>query len=329
MIIARTPLRISFLGGGSDYLEHFKENGGAVLGTAIDKYAYISAAPYLQAFHGFKYKLSYSSVEVVNSINEIKHPLIRESIRLACPNLELELHYIADLPARTGLGSSSSFLVAMLQALHGLQSNFVSAKQLADEAIDIERNILKEAGGYQDQIMAAYGGINLVEFSGNGKYSIHQLPISPERRNMMDQHCLILYTGIHRNSFEISMPQLQLTNEGKNAEPLNALVKLAREGADFLASDKPIAQFGEFLNQGWTLKKQLGDITLPEIDEAYSQALEHGAIGGKLLGAGKGGFILLWAAPENHSRIINGISRRMPQLKIKTGAPGATVIHSL
>lgn len=329
MIIARAPVRISFLGGGTDYLPHFKKNGGAVLGTAVDKYAYITAAPYLQTFHGHHYKLSYSKIETADNIDEIKHPLLREAIRMACPDMELELHYIADLPAKTGLGSSSSFLVATLQSLHGLSSNDTSAQQLAEEAIHIERHILKEPGGYQDQVMAAFGGFNLVEFSGEGKFTVNNLSLPPERQQSINEHCLILYTGVNRNSFEVSKTQMEKTNDGSNADTLNKLADLARQGAEFLVSDKPLIEFGELLNEGWNLKQKLGDINFPEADRAYEEALKLGATGGKLLGAGKGGFVLLWAPPETHQEIIGGISNRMPALQIKAGAAGSTIIHDM
>jgi D-glycero-alpha-D-manno-heptose-7-phosphate kinase len=327
MIISRAPLRVSFLGGGSDFPAHFEKHGGTVLATAIDKYVYVTVGPYDSRFHGNSYKLAYSKTEEASRITDIQHPAIRETIRLACPDRELELHHIADLPARTGLGSSSSFVVAMLQALAGFRGQSISPDRLARDAIDIERHVLAEAGGVQDQILAAYGGFNLVHFSHRGDFEVQRVPLSPARLAQIESHCLLLYTGITRNSYDVLAEQSRKTSEGKITQLLCAMAELARQGADYLCSERPILRFGELLHEGWKLKQQVSSLSLPVIDELYGKALALGATGGKLLGAGRGGFLLLWAPPECHAAIVAATNGLAP-LRIRVAAPGATIIHT-
>ena len=329
MIIARVPFRVSFLGGGSDFLPHFRKHGGAVLATAIDSYVYVTVAPYKGTFHGSRYKLAYSRMEQVSELDDIEHPAIREAIRFACPSVDLELHHISDLPACTGLGSSSSFVVGMLQALYGLQNRMVPTHQLASEAIRIEREILRETGGYQDQVLAAYGGINLVEFADGGQFVVRRLPIARERVAEIERHCLLLYTGVRRNSFDVLGEQSRRNGNGQNTNTLDQLAELAREGARLLVGNAPLTGFGELLHEGWQLKKQLADVSLPEIDEAYERARAAGASGGKVLGAGKGGFLLLWAPPDRHEDVVQAVDGGMTPMRIGINAPGATLIHSL
>lgn len=328
MIITRAPLRVSFLGGGSDFPGHFREHGGAVLATAIDQYVYVTVSPFDYRFHGNRYKFAYSRTEVVDSIDDIEHPAIRESVRLVGLKPGLEMHTIADLPARTGLGSSSTFVVAMLRALYAFQGRLVSTRQLAREAIRVERDILAEAGGYQDQVLAAYGGLNLVEFSGGGDFEVVRMPVSCERLRQMEEHCILLYTGIRRNSFEALARQQQRSHTGRDDKHLCALASLARDGAQFLASPKPLREFGEILHENWTIKKKVLDASLPVIDEAYETARANGAVGGKILGAGQGGFLLLWAPPECHPAILRKVGDSMQPLTVSFNAPGATIIHT-
>jgi D-glycero-alpha-D-manno-heptose-7-phosphate kinase len=326
MIITRSPLRVSFLGGGSDFPSHFRTHGGAVLATAIDRHAYVTVAPLSGRFHSCRYKLAYSKVEVAASLNDIHHPAIRECIRLACPDEELEMHYAADLPAGTGLGSSSSFVVALLQALHGFRSHLVAMEQLAREAIDIERVKLAEPGGIQDQILAAYGGFNLITFSGENGFEVQRLPLSQRRLQEIEEHCLLLYTGMIRNSGEVLTEQARRNSEGSNVKLLCSLAELAHRGAEHIASDRPVLDFGHLLHEGWLIKKQLAPLSLPQIDRIYETALKLGATGGKLLGAGRGGFLLVWAPPEKHAAIAEAADQMAP-LRIRVATSGTTIIH--
>jgi len=327
MIITRSPLRVSFLGGGSDFPSHFRVHGGAVLATAIDRYAYVTVAPLSGRFHGCRYKLAYSKVEVASSLDEIRHPAIREGIRLACPDAELEMHYVADLPAGTGLGSSSSFVVALLQALYGFRNRLVAMEQLAREAIQIERVELAEPGGVQDQILAAYGGFNLITFSGENDFEVQRIPLSQGRLHEIEDHCLLLYTGLARNSGEVLTEQSRRNSDGSNAKSLCSLADLARQGAEHIASDRPILDFGHLLHEGWLIKKRLAPLSLPQIDRIYERALELGATGGKLLGAGRGGFLLVWAPAEKHAAIAEAAEQMTP-LRIRVATSGATIIHA-
>jgi len=235
------------------------------------------------------------------------------------------MHVMADLPARTGLGSSSSFVVAMLQALHSHCGRFRSARDLADEAIVIEREILAEAGGWQDQIIAAHGGLALINFERDGSYNVRQLSLPAERVRSLEEHLLLVYTGIQRDSS--SVLGKKTANHGQRSQVLARLSDLARLGADILASDRPVTQFGKLLHTGWELKKQSGAITLPEIDRWYESGLRAGATGGKLLGAGQGGFLLFVAEPRFHDDIRKALGGR-PAVRIRVNAPGAQVIFS-
>jgi D-glycero-alpha-D-manno-heptose-7-phosphate kinase len=325
MVISRAPVRVSFLGGGSDFPEHFHKHGGAVLSTAINRYAYVTAQPFLQEYFDHRIRLAYRRSEAVNDVSEIQHPAIRATLRKLGLEAGLEMHVMADLPARTGLGSSSSFVVAMLQALHSHCGRFRSARDLADEAIVIEREILAEAGGWQDQIIAAHGGLALINFERDGSYNVRQLSLPAERVRSLEEHLLLVYTGIQRDSS--SVLGKKTANHGQRSQVLARLSDLARLGADILASDRPVTQFGKLLHTGWELKKQSGAITLPEIDRWYESGLRAGATGGKLLGAGQGGFLLFVAEPRFHDDIRKALGGR-PAVRIRVNAPGAQVIFS-
>lgn len=327
MIITRTPLRMSFLGGGSDFEEHFVEHGGAVLSTALHEFVYVTVSPVREEFHRCRYKLAYSRVEKAEGVDDIQHPAMREAIRMSGHPDGLEIHTVADLPASTGLGSSSSFVTGMLQALQAHQGRFAAPEPLARDAIRIERDILGEAGGIQDQVAAAYGGFNLIEFGADPRFHVTRLALSPSRLREIEAHCLLLYTGITRNSFEVHADP---SNEAPSTDPVAArceMSALAHRGARLLAEGAPLHQFGELLHEGWIIKRSSTRASLPEIDKAYALAREAGATGGKLLGAGQGGFLLIWAAPERHAAIRAAAGGLAP-LDVRINAPGATVIHA-
>lgn len=326
MVISRAPIRVSFLGGGTDFPDHFRQHGGAVLATAINRYAYVTVQPFLAEYFDHKIRLAYRRSEAVNTTAEIQHPAIRAALEKLGISSGIEMHVMADMPARTGLGSSSSFVVAMLQALHAHCGRFRSARDLSDEAIEIERVILREAGGWQDQIIAAHGGLSLVTFNRDGGYHTMQVPLSAERVHALEEHMLLVYTEIQRDSFSV-LGQKGPAAPADKSKILSRMSDLAQLGVDYLGSDRPIARFGELLNAGWELKKQAGSVTLPEIDAWYQAGLRAGATGGKLLGAGQGGFLLFIAEPRYHDAIRKAIGGR-PTVKVKVNAPGAQIIFS-
>lgn len=325
MVISRAPIRVSFLGGGTDFPDHFRQHGGAVLCTAINRYAYVTVQPFLQEYFDHKIRLSYRRSEAVNKTQDIQHPAIRAALEKLGLSSGLEMHVMADMPARTGLGSSSSFVVAMLQALHAHCGRFRSARDLADEAIELERNILKEAGGWQDQIIAAHGGFSLITFGKDGRYHVMQVPLSAERIHALEEHMLLVYTEIQRDSFSVLGQKSPCGND--KAKVLSKMADLANLGVDYLSSDRPIARFGELLDAGWKLKKQAGAVSLPEIDAWYEAGLKAGATGGKLLGAGQGGFLLFIAEPKYHEAIRKAVGVR-PTTKVRVNAPGAQIIFT-
>jgi D-glycero-alpha-D-manno-heptose-7-phosphate kinase len=327
MVISRAPVRVSFLGGGSDFPDHFQHHGGAVLATAINRYAYVTVQPFLQEYFDHRIRLAYRRSEAVNTTAEIQHPAIRAALEKLGLASGLEMHVMADLPARTGLGSSSAFVVAMLQALHAHCGRFRSTRDLALEAIDVERNILQEAGGWQDQIIAAHGGFSLITFGRDGSYNAMQVPLSTDRIRALEEHMLLVYTEIQRDSFSVLGQSASTHAAIDKSRILTRLSELAELGVDYLASDRPISRFGELLHAGWELKKQAGAVTLPQIDAWYSAGRHAGATGGKLLGAGQGGFLLFIAEPRYHEAIRRAVGG-CPTVKVRINAPGAQIIFS-
>ncbi len=325
MIITQAPVRISFLGGGSDFPEHFATHGGAVLATSIDRFAYVTVQRFHDEFFDHKLRIAYRKTEAPHNAAEIEHPAIRACFQKLKIDEGTELHHMADLPARTGLGSSSTFVVAMLQALHAYQGRFRAPEALAEEAIEVERHILHEAGGFQDQIMAAYGGICLIHFDRIGKFRVTQLPLPRPRIEDLQNHMLLMYTGIQRDSYTVLKRQVERTAD--NCDLLCRMSRLAEEGAEVIADGHPVSRFGELLHESWELKRQLSDISLPVIDEAYEVGMRAGASGGKLLGAGQGGFLLFIARPERHDAIRAALSC-MLSMHVGINAPGSRVIFA-
>ena len=325
MVISRAPIRVSFLGGGSDFPAHFQQHGGAVLTTAINRYAYVTVQPFLQEYFDHKIRLAYRRSEAVNSPAEIQHPAIRATLKKLGLSSGLEMLVMADLPARTGLGSSSSFVVAMLQALHAHCGRFRSARDLADEAIEIERGLLNEAGGWQDQVIAAHGGFSLITFGRDRSYHVAPVPLTTERIRALEEHLLLVYTEIQRDSADVLRQPSPVPAD--RAVLVSRMADLAQLGVDYLASDRPIARFGELLHAGWELKKRASAATLPQIDAWYQAGLNAGATGGKLLGAGQGGFLLFLAAPRYHEAIRRAVGAR-PAIQVRVNAPGAQIIFS-
>ena len=302
MIISRTPFRISFFGGGTDYPAWFRENGGAVLSTAIDKYCYISCR-YLPQFFEHKYRIVYSKIENTKVVREIEHPAVRAVLTWLKCDKGLEIHHDGDLPARSGLGSSSSFTVGLINAIMALSGKYISSAELADCAIHIEQNILKENVGSQDQIAVAYGGFNRVEFKTVGTYDVTSIILPSERRQMLESHLMLFFTGLSRFSSDVEKTKI---DNYKNREvELRKMAEMVSEAMDILnGPDRYLLEFGKLLDEGWRYKKSLSDkVSMPVIDQIYDAALKAGAIGGKILGAGGGGFLLLFAPSENQPRV--------------------------
>jgi D-glycero-alpha-D-manno-heptose-7-phosphate kinase len=326
MLIARAPLRISFFGGGTDYPEYFLNHGGAVLATAIDKFCYLTASPFPSHLFDYIIRLSYRQVELVKSVHDIEHNVYRECLKFCGLDRDIELHNVADLPAFTGLGSSSTFTVALLHALHSFKGEFVRPLDLAYEAIYIERHILQDRVGCQDQLMAAVGGFNLVEFRTEEDIIVHRVPLSPQRLAEFEQHILVVFTGIKRKAANVVAQQLEKVSD--NITTLKQMRKMVDQGWDILTSNQPLSAFGELLDQAWNAKRSLSQvISNSHIDQMYRQGKEAGAWGGKLLGAGAGGFLLFVAPPEKHEQ-IRQVFANHPCLQVKINASGSEIIFS-
>tara|TARA_Y100000748_G_scaffold296749_1_gene289941 strand:+ start:101 stop:1087 length:987 start_codon:yes stop_codon:yes gene_type:complete len=302
MIINKTPFRISFFGGGTDYPVWFKKNKGAVISTTIDKYCYLTCRK-LPPFFDHKHHIVYSKDEKVNNADEIQHPAVREIFKYMSVNEGLEIHYDADLPARSGLGSSSSFTVGLLHTLYALNGVNKTEKQLAEEAIEVEQNIIKENVGSQDQIAAAYGGLNKIDFYHDGTFNVTNIKISKDRLNDLQSHILFFFTGISRIASSIAGEQIKKTNSIKSE--LTSIYNMVDEGFEILTNENtPITQFGKLLHESWLIKRGLTNkISNNQIDAMYAAALEAGGIGGKITGAGGGGFMMVFAEPAYHDKI--------------------------
>ena len=296
MIITRTPFRVSFFGGGTDYPVWFEDNGGAVLGTTIDKYCYITCR-YLPPFFEHKSRIVYAKTEQVNRTAEIEHPSVRECLRFMKVRRGVEIHYDGDLPARTGLGSSSSFTVGLLHTLYALKGTMATKKQLALDAIQIEQDILRESVGCQDQTFAAFGGLNLIRFGGADKIQLQPVTLPASRLRAFQKHLMLFFTGFSRYASEVAAEQIKETpNKRRELKSMRGMVD---EGLRILNSNADLSDIGKLLHENWMIKRTLSSkISTSPIDEIYEAAQEAGAIGGKLLGAGGGGFVLIFARPE-------------------------------
>lgn len=296
MIITKTPFRMSFFGGGTDMESFFKQYGGAVLSTTFDKYCYVNVR-HLPRFFDYSTELSYSKTERVTEIDDIQHPAIRNAMKML-DMYEIRLTYEADLPARSGLGTSSSFAVGMLNAFYALKGKYADKKKLADEAIYLERTLCNEAGGWQDQIAAAYGGINRINFNTDGTYDVVPIIIHPERKKQLNGNLMMFFTGFTR--FSSDMQKANALGYAEKVLQLQQMYALV-DDAEKILEDKnaDLDDFGRLLDQTWRLKRQTGGaITTDSIDALYEKGIKAGAIGGKLLGAGGGGFLVFYVQPE-------------------------------
>jgi len=302
MIITRTPFRISFFGGGTDFPAWYEENGGAVISTTINKYCYINCR-ILPPFFEHKHKIVYSKQEIANEIDEIIHPSVRETLRFMHIADGISFHHDGDLPAMSGLGSSSAFTVGLLHALYALSGKIVSKKRLAMEAIHIEQAMIKEKVGSQDQVAAAFGGFNRIEFKSRHNIEVQPIIMDRETFQGFQDHFMLFFTGVTRSASRIESDKMNNITDRKNE--LKTMLDMVQEAFCLLAEGETgFTGFGKLLNECWKLKKSLsGKVSNPYIDTIYETAMKNGAIGGKILGAGGGGFILFFARPEDKEQL--------------------------
>ena len=306
MIISRTPFRISFFGGGTDYPAWYMENGGAVLSTTIDKYCYINCR-YLPPFFAYNYLIRYVLREETKTIAKIKHPSVKECLKFLNINRGIEMVHTADIPALSGIGSSSAFTVGFLNSLYALKGQIITKRQLALDAIHVEQDLIKENVGSQDQTAAAFGGFNKIDFGGKEKILVQPITINEEKLNLLQDHLMLFFTGYSRNASDIAAEQIKQT-PSKDKE-LRVMREMVDEAINILnGSPDGIYDFGRLLNETWQLKRSLTHlISNNQIDDIYEQALKAGAIGGKLCGAGGGGFILFFVPPEKQKYVKDSL----------------------
>lgn len=323
MIITKTPFRMSFFGGGTDIEDYFKYNKGAVLSTTFDKYCYVNVR-HLPRFFDWSTELTYSKVERVNSVEDIEHPAIRNAMKMLDMH-EIRLTYEADLPARSGLGTSSSFVVGMLNAFYALKGKYADKKRLADEAIYLERVLCNEAGGWQDQIAASFGGLNRINFNSNG-YEVLPIIISSERKKQLNNNLLMFFTGFTRFSSDIQ--KANLADKERKITRLREMYELVDEAERILVNrSTDLDDFGRLLDTTWKLKRATGSaVSTDRIDLIYEAAIKAGALGGKLLGAGGGGFLLFYVAPERQQAVCQAMKDLM-YIPFSFEDGGTKVIH--
>lgn len=323
MIITKTPFRMSFFGGGTDMEEFFNEYGGAVLSTTFDKYCYVNVR-HLPRFFDYENELTYSKIEKTKEVDEIQHPAIRNAMKMLDMH-EIRLTYEADLPARSGLGTSSSFAVGMLNAFYALKGKYADKKRLADDAIYLERVLCNEAGGWQDQIAAAYGGLNRINFNSNG-YEVLPIIISPDRKKQLNNNLMMFFTGFTRFSSEVQ--KANASDKKDKTAQLKEMLSLV-DDAEKILTDKTVDlnEFGRLLDHTWKLKRQTGAaVSTDNIDVLYDKGIKAGALGGKLLGAGGGGFLVFYVEPEYQKQVKEAMSELLyVPFEFENG--GTRVIH--
>lgn len=323
MIITKTPFRMSFFGGGTDMPSFFQKNGGAVLSTTFDKYCYVNVR-HLPRFFDYSTELSYSKTERVTSVQDIQHPAIRNAMKFLDMH-EIRLTYEADLPARSGLGTSSSFAVGMLNAFYALKGKYADKKKLADEAIYLERELCQEAGGWQDQIAASFGGFNRINFTDEG-YEVLPLIISPKRKKQLNQNLMMFFTGFTRFSSDVQ--KANAAGKVDKTAQLKEMLSLV-DDAEKVLTDKAVDldEFGRMLDHTWKLKRQTGNaVSTNNIDILYDKGIKSGALGGKLLGAGGGGFLVFYVQPEKQAEVREAMKELM-YIPFSFEDGGTRVIH--
>ena len=323
MIITQTPFRMSFCGGGTDFSGFYNEHGGAVISTTFDKYCYVTVR-HLPPFFDYKTHVTYSREEKINNLSEMQHPAIRNAMEWLDMH-DIRLTYESDLPARSGLGTSSSFAVGMLSAFYALKGQYADKRKLADDAIYLERTLCKEAGGIQDQIAASFGGMNRINFSADG-YTVHPVIINPERKKLLNEHLMLFFTGFSRFSSDIQKGTEKSMKD--KTQQLLEMYKLV-DDAEKILTDKntSLDEFGKLLDYTWQLKRGISSgISTDSIDEQYERAKKAGALGGKLLGAGGGGFLLFYVPKEKQADVKKALAGQM-YVPFSFENDGTKVIH--
>lgn len=322
MIIVRTPFRISFFGGSTDYPIYYKDNPGAVLSTTINKYCYIMTR-YLPEFFPHKYRIRYTLTERKNKLENVTHPVVKEALKFLKIEKGIEMVHTADIPARSGIGSSSAFTVGFLQSLYALKGEIISKRKLALDAIHIEQDLIKENVGSQDQIACSFGNLNKIEFGGSNIFKVNQLPIKAETLALLEKHIMMFFVGFPRTSSEIAGKYIN--DLKKNKHILNNMYKMVDHSIDLL-KNKQLDKFGKLLDESWSLKKKLSTcISNSNIDNAYERALKAGAYGGKLIGSGGGGFLLL-IVPEEKQYSVKHLLKKNLYVPIKFDNLGSQII---
>jgi len=323
MIISRTPLRISFFGGGTDYPSWYRQHGGAVLATTIDKYCYLTCR-HLPPFFEHRFRVVYSKIEACQKVDQITHPAVREVLRHLGVDRGVEIHHDGDLPARSGMGSSSAFTVGLLHAIYALKGIMPSKEQLARDGIHVEQERLKETVGSQDQVAAAYGGLNVITFAPSGAIAVRPVTLTPARMQELNAHLMLFYTGIQRTAAEVAGSYVAQIDDRRRQ--LRMMKDLVEESLEVLQGRQPIAGFGTLLHEAWDAKRSLSDrVSNAEVDEIYAIARSAGALGGKLTGAGGGGFMLLFVPPERH-RQVRAKLRQLIHVPFKLEFAGSQII---
>lgn len=322
MIITQTPFRMSFFGGGTDFPAFYREHGGAVISTTFDKYCYVNVR-HLPRFFDYSTELSYAKIERVSKVEEIQHPAIREAMKQLDMH-EIRLTYEADLPARSGLGTSSSFAVGMLNAFYALKGKYADKRKLADDAIFLERVLCNESGGVQDQIAASFGGLNRINFDASG-YSVNPVIISPDRKNLLNRNLMLFFTGFSRFSSDIQVEAEK--NLKSKQDQLLEMLSLVDDAEEVLTSKCDLNEFGRLLDYTWKLKRGItSKVSTDSIDAVYEKAIKAGATGGKLLGAGGGGFLLFYVEPEKQKR-VHEVLKDFLYVPFEFETGGTRVIH--
>ncbi|MFA7230882.1 MAG: hypothetical protein WC071_06400 [Victivallaceae bacterium] len=324
MIISRTPHRISLFGGGTDYPEYYLQYGGRVIGATIDKYCYLSVRK-LPPFFSHKHRIVYSKSENVSSIEEIQHPAAREILKYLNIDYGVSIHHDGDIPARSGMGSSSAFTVGLLNSMYALEGKIISKEELARQAIIIEQQLIKENVGSQDQTFAAHGGFNRIEFCRNGEIVVNPIIVSPARLAELENSLMLFYTGISRYSSEIAEEQVK--NMPVNIDTLHAMKEITDQAAAVVADESfSLNELGLLLNKTWQMKKLLSSrVSSQFIDQKYEAALHAGALGGKILGAGGGGFMLFFVPPEKRESVRKALNDLL-QVPFKFDFNGSQII---
>jgi D-glycero-alpha-D-manno-heptose-7-phosphate kinase len=326
MIISRTPYRLSFFGGGTDYNPWFEKNGGLVLAVGLAHYCYLTVR-YLPQFFSHKSRIVYSKIESINEIRDIQHPSARGCLEYLNIPEGVEIHHDGDLPARSGLGSSSSFTVGLLHALYALKQQMVSPRQLAEEAIDVEQNLLKESVGIQDQIMAAHGGFRIIEMRPDANWSVKNMLLPKEYLKSLEDNVLLGFSGISRIAEQQAKNKVDNIKKGVTTNELHSINAIAVEALQAFQKQAGFDDIGRLLDQSWQLKRRLADgVSADWMDDLYQTAIRNGAYGGKLMGAGGGGFLFFLAPPEKHEQIRNSLSQIKVWVPFKIDNTGSQII---